>query len=44
MSPLKRGQVRVAVPVHVAVKAALHVAMKQEGVSMKCSTRGENFR
>ena len=33
-SPLKRGQVRVAVPVHVAVKAALYVAMKQEGVSM----------
>ena len=33
-SPLKRGQVRVAVPVYVAVKAALYVAMKQEGVSM----------
>ena len=25
---------RVVVPVHVAVKAALYVAMKQEGVSM----------
>ncbi len=33
-SPLRRGQVRVAVPVYVAVKAALYVAMKQEGVSM----------
>lgn len=33
-SRLKRGQVRVAVPVYVAVKAALYVAMKQEGVSM----------
>ena len=33
-SPLGRGQVRVVVPVHVAVKAALYVAMKQEGVSM----------
>ena len=33
-SPLKRGQVRIAVPVYVAVKAALYVAMKQEGVSM----------
>ncbi len=33
-SPLKRGQVRVAVPVYVAVKAALYVAMRQEGVSM----------
>ena len=30
----KRGQVRVAVPVYVAVKAALYVAMKQEGVSV----------
>lgn len=33
-SPAKRGQVRVAVPVHVAVKAALYVAMRQEGVGM----------
>ncbi len=33
-SPLKRGQVRVAVPVYVAVKAALYVAMRQEGVNM----------
>ena len=33
-SPVKRGQVRVAVPAHVALKAALYVAMKQEGVSM----------
>jgi antitoxin HicB len=33
-SRLKRGQVRVAVPVYVAVKAALYVAMKQEGVSL----------
>ena len=33
-SPLKRGQVRVPVPVYVAVKAALYVAMQQEGVSM----------
>ena len=33
-SPLKRRQVRVAVPVYVAVKAALYVAMRQEGVSM----------
>ena len=33
-SSLKRGQVRVAVPVYVAVKAALYVAMKQQGVSM----------
>ena len=33
-SSLKRGQVRVAVPVYVAVKAALYVAMRQEGVSM----------
>ena len=30
----KRGQVRVAVPVYVAVKAALYVAMKQQGISM----------
>ena len=30
----KRGQVRVAVPVYVAVKAALYVAMRQEGVSL----------
>ena len=33
-SPLKRGQVRVAVPMYVAAKAALYVAMRQEGVSM----------
>lgn len=33
-SPAKRGQVRVAVPIHVAVKAALYVAMKREGVSL----------
>lgn len=33
-SSLQRGQVRIAVPVHVAVKAALYVAMRQEGVSM----------
>ena len=33
-SRLKRGQVRVAVPVYVAVKAALYVAMRQEGVSL----------
>ena len=38
-SPLRRGQVRVAVPVHVAVKAALYVAMKQEGVSMSALAR-----
>jgi len=30
----KRGQVRVAVPVYFAVKAALYVAMRQEGVSL----------
>ncbi len=33
-SPVKRGEVRVAVPLYVAVKAALYVAMKQEGVSL----------
>ena len=33
-SPPKRGQVLVAVPVYVAVKAALYVAMEQEGVSI----------
>ena len=33
-SSLEPGDVRVVVPVHVAVKAALYVAMKQEGVSM----------
>ena len=33
-SRAEHGQVRVTVPVHVAVKAALYVAMKQEGVSM----------
>lgn len=33
-SPPKRGQVRVVVPVYVAVKAALYVAMKEEGVSL----------
>ena len=33
-SRLERGQVRVAVPVHVAVKAALYVAMRQEGISL----------
>ena len=38
-SPLEQGQVRVAVPVHVAVKAALYVAMKQEGVSMNALAR-----
>lgn len=32
-SRLKRGHVRVAVPVHVAVKAALYVAMRHDGVS-----------
>ena len=30
----KRGQVRIVVPVYVAVKAALYVAMKEEGVSL----------
>ena len=30
----RRGEVRVAVPLYVAVKAALYVAMKQEGVSL----------
>ena len=38
-SPSKRGQVRVAVPVHVAVKAALYVAMMEEGVSMSALAR-----
>ncbi|MCY4074243.1 MAG: type II toxin-antitoxin system HicB family antitoxin [Acidobacteria bacterium] len=33
-SPVKHGQVRVVVPAYVAVKAALYVAMKQEGVSL----------
>ena len=33
-SPPKRGQVRIAVPVHVAVKAALYVAIRQEGISL----------
>jgi len=33
-SPLEPEQVRVAVPVHVAVKGALYVAMKEEGMSM----------
>ena len=35
----KRGQVIVAVPVYVAVKAALYVAMEQEGVSMNALAR-----
>ena len=30
-SPLESGQVLVAVPVHVAVKGALYVAMQEEG-------------
>lgn len=33
-SPPKHGQVRIAVPVHVAVKAALYVAIRQEGISL----------
>ena len=33
-STAKRGHVRVAVPAHVAVKAALYVAMSQQGVSL----------
>ncbi len=33
-SPAKRGQVRIVVPAHVALKAALYVAMKQQGVSL----------
>ena len=33
-SARKHGQVRVTVPVHVAIKAALYVAMKEEGVSL----------
>ena len=32
-SPARPGQVQVAVPVHVAVKAALYVAMRQQAVS-----------
>ena len=38
-SSLERGQVRITVPVHVAVKAALYVAMKQEGVSLSGMAR-----
>ena len=30
----KRGHIRVAVPAHVAVKAALYVAMREQGVSL----------
>ena len=33
-SSVKRGQVRIAVPAHVAFKAALYVAMQQQGVSL----------
>lgn len=33
-SPLESRQVRIVVPVHVAVKGALYVAMKEEGMSM----------
>ena len=33
-SLVKRGQVGIAVPAHVALKAALYVAMKQQGISM----------
>ena len=33
-SCLKRGQIRVSVPVYVAAKAALYVAMKQQRVSV----------
>lgn len=33
-SAVRRGQVRIAVPAHVAVKAALYVAMQQQGVSL----------
>lgn len=33
-SPLKARQVRVVVPIHVAVKGALYLAMKQEDMSM----------
>ncbi|MYD69421.1 MAG: type II toxin-antitoxin system HicB family antitoxin [Acidobacteria bacterium] len=33
-SPPEPEQVRVVVPVHVAVKGALYVAMKEEGMSM----------
>lgn len=39
-SPVKRGQVGVAVPAHVALKAALYVAMKQQGVSLSELARG----
>ena len=38
-SPLTHGQVRVAVPAYVAVKAALYVAMKEQGVSMSALAR-----
>ena len=38
-SSLRRGHVRITVPVHVAVKAALYVAMKQEGVSLSGMAR-----
>ena len=41
-SPLKRGQVRVAVPLYVAVKAALYVAMRQQGISMSELARALN--
>ena len=33
-SPLEAPQVRVVVPIHVAVKGALYLAMKQEDMSM----------
>lgn len=33
-SPLEARQVRVVVPIHVAVKGALYLAMKQEDMSM----------
>lgn len=33
-SPLGRGQVRVTVPAHVAMKAALYVAMREQGISL----------
>ena len=33
-SSTRRGQVGIAVPAHVALKAALYVAMRQQGVSM----------
>lgn len=33
-SATRRGQILIAVPAHVAVKAALYVAMQQQGVSL----------